>query len=196
MKQLYESIMRSNKMFKEMNHVKTQVQQWYRVVPDACDVRKTRTQYMSVSRHTELRCFDGGTRAKEQRVSCNAATAFITQESLDAFRLVIEQLLEFYNTSVKVSVETIQYAPDSTHKAAQEEWTRIEGMIQSEFERIIQEMHAVLKAAQEVSILAERTETSALRFVLSIRQHRDLRLQPMGQSDDQHAERYNTEFED
>ena len=77
------------------------------------------------------------------------------RKGLDAFRLVIEQLLRFYKTSVKVSVETIQYAPDSTHKAAQEEWTRIEGMIQSEFERIIQETHA-----QEAFILAERTETT------------------------------------
>ena len=31
-----------------------------------------------------------------------------------------------------------------------------------------------------------RGQISALRFVLSVRQHRDLRLQPMGQSDDQH----------
>ena len=45
------------------------------------------------------------------------------------------------------------------NKAAQKEWTRIEGMIQSEFEQIIQETHAVEKAAQEASILAERTET-------------------------------------
>ena len=65
-KQLYETIVRSNEMFKEMNHVKTKDQQWYRVVPDACDVRKTRTQYMSVSRHIEFRCLDGGTRAKDQ----------------------------------------------------------------------------------------------------------------------------------
>ena len=64
----------------------------------------------------------------------NAAIVFITQESLDAFRLVIEQLSQFYNTSAKVTVEMIQYALDSTYKVAQEEWTRIEGMIQSEFE--------------------------------------------------------------
>ena len=69
----------------------------------------------------------------------NAAIVFITQKGLDAFRLVIEQLLRFYKTSVRVSVETIQYALDSTHKAAQEEWTEAEGMIQSESERIIQE---------------------------------------------------------
>ena len=84
---------------------------------------------------------------------------FTTGESLDALKFVIEQLLQFYKTSVKVSVETIQYAPDSTHNAAQEEWTRIEGMIQSESERIIQETHAVGEAAQEAFILAERTET-------------------------------------
>ena len=71
---------------------------------------------------------------------------FITQESLDAFRLVIEQLSQFYKTSAKV-------------KTAQEEWTRIECMIQSEFEQIIQETHAVEKAAQEAFILAERTES-------------------------------------
>ena len=51
MEQLCAIIVRSNEMFKEMNHVKTKDQQWYRVVPDACDVRKTRTQYMSVSGH-------------------------------------------------------------------------------------------------------------------------------------------------
>ena len=39
---------------------------------------------------------------------------------------------------------------------AQEEWTRIECMIQSEFEQIIQETHAVEKAAQEAFNLAER----------------------------------------
>ena len=38
-----------------------------------------------------------------------------------------------------------QYAPDSAYKAAQEEWTEIEGMlsvIQLDFERTIQETHA------------------------------------------------------
>ena len=97
------------------------------------------------------------TEACAQRINeslANAAIVFITQKGLDAFRLVIEQLLQFYKTSVKVSVETIQYALDSTYKAAQEEWTRIEGTIQSEFERIIQETHAVEKAAQEAFILA------------------------------------------
>ena len=89
----------------------------------------------------------------------NAAFVFITQESLDALKLVLEQLPQFYKTSAKVTVETVQYALDSTYKAAQKEWTRIEGMIQSEFERIIQETHAVENAEQEVSILAERTET-------------------------------------
>ena len=58
----------------------------------------------------------------------------LLRKGLDAFRFVIVQLSQFYKTSVEVSVETIQYAPDSTHKAAQEEWTRIEGTIQSEFE--------------------------------------------------------------
>ena len=53
----------------------------------------------------------------------------------------------------------IQYELDSTYKVVQEEWARIEGMIQSEFERIIQGTHAVEKAAQEAFILAERTET-------------------------------------
>ena len=47
---------------------------------------------------------------------------------------MIEQLSQFYKTSAKVTVEMIQYALDSTYKVAQEEWTRIEGMIQSEFE--------------------------------------------------------------
>ena len=89
----------------------------------------------------------------------NAAFVFITQESLDALKLVIEQLSQFCKTSAKVTVETVQYALDLTYKAAQKEWTRIEGMIQSEFERIIEVTHAVEKAAQEASILAERTET-------------------------------------
>ena len=33
----------------------------------------------------------------------NAAIVFTTQESLDAFRLVIEQLSQFYKTSAKVT---------------------------------------------------------------------------------------------
>ena len=89
---------------------------------------------------------DALTEACAQRINespANTAIVFITQKGLDAFRLVIEQLSRFYKTSAKVSVETIQYAPDSTHKAAQEEWTEIESMIQSVFERIIQETHAV-----------------------------------------------------
>ena len=102
------------------------------------------------------------TEARAQRNNeslANGAIVFTTQESLDAFKLVIEQLSQFYKTSVKVTVEMIQYALDSTYKAAQEEWTEIEGTIQSEFERIIQETHAVEKAPQEAFILAERTET-------------------------------------
>ena len=54
---------------------------------------------------------------------------FTIQESLDALKLVIEQLSQFYKTSAKVTVETVQYALDSTYKAAQEEWTEIEGTI-------------------------------------------------------------------
>ena len=71
---------------------------------------------------------------------------------------MIEQLSQFYKTSAKVTAETIQYTPDSTYKAVQEEWTRIEGMIQSKLERIIQETHVAGEAAKEVSILAESTE--------------------------------------
>ena len=97
----------------------------------------------------------------------NAAFVFITQESLDALKHVIEQMSQFYKTSAKVTVETVQHALDSTYKAAQKEWSRIEGMIQSEFERIIEETYAVVKAAQEAVIL-----------VLGVRQQRDLRLQP------------------
>ena len=94
----------------------------------------------------------------------NAATEFTTRKGFDAFKLVIEQLSQSYKTSVKVIVETIQYEPDSTHKAFQEEWTGIEGMlsvIQSEFERTIQETHAAEDAAQEAFILAERPEVAA-----------------------------------
>ena len=80
------------------------------------------------------------TEARAQRNNeslANAATVFTTREGLDAFKLVIEQLLQSYKTSVKVTVETVQYASDSTYKAAQEKLTGIEGMlsvIQSEFE--------------------------------------------------------------
>ena len=45
----------------------------------------------------------------------NAAIVFITQASLHALKLVIEKLLQFYKTSAEVSVETIQYALDSTY---------------------------------------------------------------------------------
>ena len=83
---------------------------------------------------------------------------FITQVSLHAFRLVIEQLSQFYKTSAKVTTETIQYTADSTYKTVQEEWTRIEGMIQSNIERIIQDTHAAGEVAQEMSILVESTQ--------------------------------------
>ena len=73
---------------------------------------------------------------------------FITQESLDALKFVIEQLSQFYKTSAKVTVETVQYALDLTYKAAQKEWTRIEGMTQSEFLRIIEVTHAVEKGSE------------------------------------------------
>ena len=56
-----------------------------------------------------------------------------------------EQLSQVYKTSAKATVEMTQYAPDSAYKAAQEEWTEIEGMlsvIQLDFERTIQETHA------------------------------------------------------
>ena len=49
--QLCAIIMRINEIFKEANYVKTNDQQWYGVVPDSCDARKTRTRYMSVSGH-------------------------------------------------------------------------------------------------------------------------------------------------
>ena len=90
-------------------------------------------EYMSVSGH----------RVPVNESLVNAAFVFITQESLDALKFVIKQLSQFYKTSDKVTVETVQYALDSTCKAAQKEWSRIKGMIQSEFERIIQETHAV-----------------------------------------------------
>ena len=80
------------------------------------------------------------TEARAQRNNeslANAATVLINRKGLDAFKLVIEQLSQSYKTSVKVTVETVQYALDSAHKAIQEEWTGIEGMlsvIQSESE--------------------------------------------------------------
>ena len=86
------------------------------------------------------------TRAQRNNESlANAATVSTTQEGLDALELVIEQLSQVYKTSAKATVEMTQYAPDSAYKAAQEEWTDIEGMlsvIQSDFERTIQETHA------------------------------------------------------
>ena len=80
------------------------------------------------------------TEARTQRNNdslANAATVITTRKGLDAFKLVIEQLSQSYKTSVKVTVETIQYALDSAHKAIQEELTGIEGVlsvIQSESE--------------------------------------------------------------
>ena len=115
-KQLCETIVRSNEMFKDMNHTKD---------PDAVHVRVGTWNS------------DVLTEACAQRNNeslANAATAFIRQESLDALKLVIEQLSQFYKTSAKVTVEPVQYVLDSTYKAVQEEWTEIEGMIQSEFE--------------------------------------------------------------
>ena len=105
----------------------------------------------------------------------NTSIVFTTQESLDAFRLVIEQLSQFYKTSAKVTAETIQYTPDSTYKAVQEEWTRIEGSIQSKLERIIQETHAVEEAAQEMHPSLRAQRISALQLVLGVRQHRSKR---------------------
>ena len=58
------------------------------------------------------------TQARAQRNNeslANAAIVFITQESLHDLKLVIEQLSQFYKTSAKASVETIQYALDSTY---------------------------------------------------------------------------------
>ena len=80
------------------------------------------------------------TEVRTQRNSeslANAATGLNTRKGLDAFKLVIEQLSQSYRTSVKITVETVQYASDSTYKVAQEERTEVEGMlsvIQSEFE--------------------------------------------------------------
>ena len=80
------------------------------------------------------------TEARTQRNNeslANAATEFTTRKGLDAFKLVMGQLSQFYKTSVKVREESVQYEPDSAHQAIQEEWTGIEGMlsvIQSESE--------------------------------------------------------------
>ena len=80
------------------------------------------------------------TEVRTQRNSeslAKAATVLTTRKGLDAFKLVIEQLSQSYKTSVKVTVETVQYALDSAHKAIEEELTGIEGVlsvIQSESE--------------------------------------------------------------
>ena len=104
------------------------------MVPDVCDERKGTTNLLRMQQ-----------------------LCLSLRKGLDAFRLVVEQLSQFYKTSSKVTVEMIQYTADSTYKTAQEEWTRIECMIQSEFEQIIEETHAVEKAAQEAFNLVERT---------------------------------------
>ena len=49
-KQLRETIMRGNDMFKEMNYAKNNDQQWYEVVSDSFGVRKTWPQCVSVKR--------------------------------------------------------------------------------------------------------------------------------------------------
>ena len=72
-KQLCESIVRSNEMFKEKNHTKD---------PDAVHVR-VGTQNSDVL--TEARA------QGNNESLANAAIVFITQESLDALKLVIEQ---------------------------------------------------------------------------------------------------------
>ena len=72
------------------------------------------------------------TEARAQRNNeslANAATVFTTRKDLDAFKLMIEQLSQFYKTSVKVCVESVQYASDSTYKVVQEERTGIEGVL-------------------------------------------------------------------
>ena len=80
------------------------------------------------------------TEARTQRNNdsrASAATVLATRKGLDAFKLVMEQLSQFYKTSVKVIVETVQYALDSAHMAIQGELTGVESVlfvIQSESE--------------------------------------------------------------
>ena len=88
-----------------------------------------------------------------------------TQEGLDALELVIEQLSQFYKTSAKATVQMTQYAPDSAYKAAQEEWTEIEGMlsvIQSTSSEPSKRRMLRQRAAQEAFILAERNYEATL----------------------------------
>ena len=77
-------------------------------------------------------------RAQRNKESlANTATVFATRKGRDAFELVMGQLSQFYKTSVLVSVESVQYEPDSARKSVLEEWTGIVGMlsvIQSESE--------------------------------------------------------------
>ena len=88
-------------MFTEMDIEKTNDQQWYGVVPDVLrrtkdpDALHVRVGTQNSNALTEVRA---------QRINkslANAAIVFITQESLDAFRLVIEQLSQFYKTSAE-----------------------------------------------------------------------------------------------
>ena len=105
------------------------------------------------------------TRAQRNNESlANAATVSTTQEGLDVLEFVIEQLSQFYKTAAKATVEMTQDAPDSAYKAAQEEWTEIEGMlsvIQSDFEPSKRRMLRK-RAAQEAFILAERNYEATL----------------------------------
>ena len=54
-KQLCETIMRGNEMFKEMNYAKTKDQQWYGVVPDSFGVRRSACPCRGTSENSALR---------------------------------------------------------------------------------------------------------------------------------------------
>ena len=106
------------------------------------------------------------TEARTQRNNdslANAATVFTTRKDLDAFKLVIEQLSQSYKTSVKV--ETIQYEPDSTHKAMLRKNGRGLKVCCLSFSRSPSEpsKRRMLRkmTAQEAFILAERPEVAA-----------------------------------
>ena len=74
-KQLCETIMRGNEMFKEMNYAKTNDQQWYEVVPDSCGAEDLDAVHVRVGAH-------------QRRVLCGSCWAFGSTETLNDRRCI------------------------------------------------------------------------------------------------------------
>ena len=118
------------------------------------------------------------TEARAQRNNdslANAATVLTTQKGLDAFQHVIEQLSQSYKTSVKVTVEQ-----SSTHPIRRTRLFRKNG-------RGLKV--CCLSSSRSPSESSKRRMLRKMQRKKRSSSLRDLRLQPLGQSDDQHAER-------